>query len=205
VYDEKKREVLIHVIPSFSFYISPNINDLLKRFNPASLETMLQGIDLSTEKEYWKKRIGPKSAGKLKHIYTSNVDPRIFDYNKALERIMKYYQEKSKEKKRPEIYEYAEKKMKNNRAIIVSRIYRKGEEKPLHYLANMVHITPSTESLGDVLSELLSPEIASKVLDAIRDSIRPSKHEQYYELTQWAIKQILKAIENIPIMGVVKC
>lgn len=155
IHDERNKEILIHVIPSFSYYINPNINELLEKSKAVDWSNIIKGVNLSTEREYWRKGLGPKSAGILEFIYTSDIDPREFNYSKQIESIRKYYKNKSQVKNKPEIYEYVEKKLSNNRAIIVSKKRQKGKEKLLYYLANMVHITPSTESLSRVLSELL--------------------------------------------------
>lgn len=195
----------LHLIPRYEFFLEPRLDIILKTLIEKGMSlTVLENVNLSTERTYWEKKLGPKDAGVFDSICTKETDTRVCDYHKILNSIKQYFENKSKRRNQPEIKMFFEEKLKEDSEPIIVRTWKlwKGEESMLYFISSMLYITPSLESLNNLL-DFLPEEIIRSYLDAIHKTMRPDANEYVKRLNKLKEKiiEIFSQVRFIKVEG----
>jgi len=183
-YQKSRNEYYVMIILKHDIILEKRLNEILR---VSGVERLIEGINLSTESSYWKSGIGPKGAGTLIRVIRKSGQ----EYSKILNEIRKYYEMKSERLRNERIIEYVVEVLERDpdQPIIETKKLYKGKETRIYYLSGVLYLTPSFDTLRDLLWEVYGgeEEYVRQTLNDLHHVLRPDPKE---------FRRIVKRIEE---------
>jgi len=183
-YQKSRNEYYVMIVLKHDIILEKRLNEILRI---SGVEGLIEGINLSTESSYWRSGIGPKGAGTLIRVIRKSGQ----EYSKILDKIRKYYEMKSERLRDERIIEYVAEVLERDpdQPIIETKKFYKGEETCNYYLSGVLYLTPSFDTLRDLLWEVYGgeEEYVRQTLNELHRVLRPDPKE---------FREIVKGIEE---------